>query len=619
MRSRSTFRFGAVTEVPCIRDNLAGRAFYRCCVEAHRQRRFTRSRLDHKAHWIAERWRDHQIRPAAGRSYQQLDELVAPDGQLDGCVFRRLHPVVAIPFRRPGLEEDNLLPLRLHQPPLVGTERGRRQPFLVVEIVLLGGATVGVAHGHGIGHRRTRDHHIRTIDHCIGPSPLFIVAANRERTQLAILNLHGRRSPDLLADHQPAPNVVEFQADLIPLDLQFPVERAADHQILLAVQVAQRPQSKALAHVELVHRVNATADINGHGHAGVGDLQALEQFHAGNRQAYAVLAVRLNRLRDAIGIHKPITGKLHKIHGEVALIPDLAPAAYQGPHLAVVARVAAVPFALVPERALDAIGGRRFPFGQVDRRERDVIRLPQHGFIAPLLLQPGLQIEPLGRDGGGNHCAAKGDFDQSHRHARFLDEAPCKVKAGAGEGRRRVRRADRPRPGHITARLPARRDIGGHQATQEGQIGGGNILLGVAFFQRKLHVRLPAADPDVADQHVFDRDRVLASDDQLLADGIHLHGRQPEHPLALRVSVGRRVGAAHLDRHLFARLRRPPDRHRKIALQHCVIAKDRRHRYIGPHRVRASPNCQQCENDCQEIALASAAPWTVRTRAGTRE
>lgn len=105
---------------------------------------------------------------------------------------------------------------------------------------------------------------------------------------------------------------------------------------------------------------------------------------------------------------------------------------------------------------------------------------------------------------------------------------------------------------------------------------------------RHLHIRLPAREPDVADQHILEDDRFAArcagDADQVGAAG--LHGGQHGRPLAVVAGGGENAVAADADQHRFAGSGMPADPDRLFTLQDHVVAVDFVYRIVRRHLLR---------------------------------
>ena len=104
---------------------------------------------------------------------------------------------------------------------------------------------------------------------------------------------------------------------------------------------------------------------------------------------------------------------------------------------------------------------------------------------------------------------------------------------------------------------------------------------------RHFHVGLAAAQPDFADQHVVDRNRLIISlDDQRAVLRARRQRRQFHHPLTIRIRLARHVLARKTNGNLLARLRRAPNGHCHVALQHDIIDEYRRANNLRQERQR---------------------------------
>ena len=111
----------------------------------------------------------------------------------------------------------------------------------------------------------------------------------------------------------------------------------------------------------------------------------------------------------------------------------------------------------------------------------------------------------------------------------------------------------------------------------------------VRLGQRQFHVRLPGAEPDLADEHVVERDRVRPGDPQRSGRRSRRKRGKIHAPLAVRPSRRFRPFAAEGDDHLFLRIGPAPDRQRCVLLQDHVVAEDAGQPHVGASGERAGP------------------------------
>ena len=110
---------------------------------------------------------------------------------------------------------------------------------------------------------------------------------------------------------------------------------------------------------------------------------------------------------------------------------------------------------------------------------------------------------------------------------------------------------------------------------------------GVACPHRHFHVGLAAAQPDFADQHVVDRNRlILPLDDQRTILRARRQRRKFHHPLAVSVGLGRYFLSCETDGDLLSGLRRTPDGNGHVALQHDIVNENRRRDNLRQERQR---------------------------------
>ena len=131
--------------------------------------------------------------------------------------------------------------------------------------------------------------------------------------------------------------------------------------------------------------------------------------------------------------------------------------------------------------------------------------------------------DPLGHGDGGegfrrghrfDPAAAPRDIDQADRDVQLALEVPADQIADRGEARKRLRRTEVPLGFHVGLRCPAPHvrhleepDVGIRKRLDQLAAAGDAL-------QPVLHIGLPRAEPDVADQHVAAGQGVVALDGQ---------------------------------------------------------------------------------------------------------
>ena len=186
-------------------------------------------------------------------------------------------------------------------------------------------------------------------------------------------------------------------------------------------------------------------------------------------------------------------------------------------------------------------------------------------------------------------------MDQADGNIEILEQLAAEEVAGRRETADRLRAALDPAAVEVVLR---RGTAAGGNADQAdlGIIGRGDFFLGPAdAADRHLHVRLARTDPNLADEHVFQRDRVLAGDGERMGTADR-HGIEFDNPLA-RLGVGRGGLALIADFHrdLLALIGPTPDGHGNVALQDGVVGEHGRQPHVG--HQRPGENQQRTESD----------------------
>ena len=171
----------------------------------------------------------------------------------------------------------------------------------------------------------------------------------------------------------------------------------------------------------------------------------------------------------------------------------------------------------------------------------------------------------LGQPVAGRRAADRAEHE-ADGHFEFL------VQADAEGKKERAERTGGLRRGHLPG--AAGTDVADLRQRFLREVGEDVVVLGVAA-DAAVHVRLAGADPDFADEHVLNRERVRALDRERERvtglERIELHA-----PFALVVGLRRFGLAGNGDGDFFARRGGAPDRRGDVALKHHVIGDDRR-------------------------------------------
>ena len=302
-------------------------------------------------------------------------------------------------------------------------------------------------------------------------------------------------------------------------------------------------------------------------------------------------------------------GELHEVELEVGILELLRPAVVERMHpLAVAPALPGVGASLIPDESLDG-----------ERRPRRHHAVPERrGLLVGALGRCGdfrRRLEAAGRRPRLDARAAPRRVDDSHGDVKRVVELQRVVERHGGEviAERLLERLGREVAPHglpVIARLdlpdPAVLRVADERTARRGRH---HRTLPVAVARtrspdRAFHVRLPAREPHLADEHVLDLLGVGGTGH--LQDAVLLgRGQGIEHnaPGALRV---RRRGlglSGERDRHGFARVGRPPHGDRAIALQNHIVGERRRRRHLrlrsargqsrrnGEKRLHGSFNC----------------------------
>ena len=401
-----------------------------------------------------------------------------------------------------------------------------------------------------------------------------------------------------------AAHVVKAEDRLAPLHLHALVGRAGPHE-LLTIGDVPRGQRETHACGFLLARMNVLLVTHIRDD---GDAHVRQDFHG--------VILRLAQLRPGtlarLGLDGLERRELNLKEGELALIPIVTPVAdHVGEQRPVLISALGVRFALIPDGALDGVGNERRDHAVVKFRRTPgeaglalgeclpvllrglPFRLPGHnrGVIPLLARVVSIQDVALETGIGFQHFLPHPDFSRRttprrvnhpHRHAEGLLQIAPEEIGDRREIRDRVRSANCPGAGHIIHRL-FRLELG-HRMKSQHRVGGlGNLQFGlVRVAHPPLHVRLAAGDPDLAHQHVAQRDGIFPRDLQLIRPaGFEL--LQFDGPLAVP-GLGGDFLPAEFHRHHLALVRPAPDWHRGVTLQDHVIAEETVELHVRPRR-----------------------------------
>ena len=264
-----------------------------------------------------------------------------------------------------------------------------------------------------------------------------------------------------------------------------------------------------------------------------------------------------------------------------------------------------VVLALIPEHAAHRKGGQRMNHRVEQHVGQPLLVLAQIGVLFAFQvgdLLCNLIGDPLGHGDGGegfrrghrfDPAAAPRDIDQADRDVQLALEVPADQIADSGEARKRLRRTEVPLGFHVGLRCPAPHvrhleepDVGIRKRLDQLAAAGDAL-------QPVLHIGLPRAEPDVADQHVAAGQGVVALDGQRRSVGGGRERCELHLPPAVLAGGGGNGLPGELHRNRFSGASGSPDRHRAVTLQNHVVGEDRRqfHRRQRQHRS----GCQKGE------------------------
>ena len=346
-----------------------------------------------------------------------------------------------------------------------------------------------------------------------------------------------------------------------------------------------------------------------------------------------------------------VRGQLDEINRQIGIFKHLAPAADQRSHPPSVIGVVRpdVRFALIPEYATQRkrrqrtdhrivkhrrLPGmpfllKRFQFLRISRR-----RFRHHAVCQrlPVFFQPGglfrqrpgqqfalprrtgrlggnqvqnIRIavnhrEPFRRRPGINPGTAPVGTDQTDRHLQLLLQIPAEEITDRRKRTDRLRRTHLPGRFHIVERRTTH-FVRHLEQTDLRVVGRGDFRIAVdAGHRAPLHIGLPGAEPDFADQDIRQFETVPALHRQSQRT-TGRHRRQRHAPLARFIGDSRngcvrlvRLRHFHRHRHRFARIGPAPDRTGPFPLQYHMIGEQCRQSYFRRRqRRRQSNSCRQ--------------------------
>ena len=121
----------------------------------------------------------------------------------------------------------------------------------------------------------------------------------------------------------------------------------------------------------------------------------------------------------------------------------------------------------------------------------------------------------------------------------------------------------------------------------------GNLVFRIGGLRhRPFHIRLTRRHPDFANEDIFQRNLVLAPDQQFVRP-TRRHLLEFDGPLAIHTGFRRGLIVAERDRYVLTCVGRAPDRQRYFLLQDHVACNDLRQRNVG---VRETAHAEQADD-----------------------
>ena len=344
---------------------------------------------------------------------------------------------------------------------------------------------------------------------------------------------------------------------------------------------------------------SSLSDVDRHGHSRCRLLQ---------RQLHALPHHRPRR--DPVGIRLSCleVGQLHPEEREVLrppLPPPFPPVADQQWQLVPVepgrGNRLRVPLALVPDRTPDAVADQR-----LDHAVVEVGRLVAvgSGFVLPRSehrRQAAVLFLHVEAGPGLDRRTAPGRVDQPHGDAELGMQTATEEVGRARKPPDRLRAADLPLALAIGLGRQLRRPLDGEHPDLR-EVGCRLLRLGVAATpDGHRHVALATGQPDLADQHIGDLQRVGRPDDQLVrSPGRHRFQRHLPPPGL--IGLGRTGPLADRDGYLLTGRCRAPHRHGTAPLQHHVVGEDGCQPGLAPRRTGPGDRHGQKQHAGQKAA-----------------
>ncbi len=232
------------------------------------------------------------------------------------------------------------------------------------------------------------------VDGGVGPVPLAVVSGDGEAFQSGSFGFRGGQAAGFGGGDEALIGVVEVDAGGLAFDGELAEEGAADGKVCFPVVSGEGPEGEAFADIGLIGWVDVfgVTDVDGAGHACVGDLEALA-LDVADGAPFPAGWIRIGFLP---------CGELDEVEGHFRVLEPRAPCGDHGGFLFEVEAGVGIVFALVPEDAVEAHGNERGDVAVVEGGAAWAV-----GFFAEGEFREGRRQ----RDGGGGRLGGAGLID----------------------------------------------------------------------------------------------------------------------------------------------------------------------------------------------------------------